>query len=142
MSQTRINGIINQYGKVTSLGTDYVVVDDAARFSQFSAGDTVLLIQMKGVRIYVDEGNVLNGDPQDEYGEPGLHEFLIIQSVQAAGNKIIFKTDIANAYNINGALQIIKVPSYNSAIVDGADLTCAQWDSTTSTGGVLTMIVG
>ncbi|HNW56538.1 MAG TPA: gliding motility-associated C-terminal domain-containing protein [Bacteroidales bacterium] len=142
MSQTRINGIINQYGKVTSLGTDYVVVDDAARFSQFSAGDTVLLIQMKGVRIYVDEGNVLNGDPQDEYGEPGLHEFLIIQSVQAAGNKIIFKTDIANAYNINGTLQIIKVPSYNSAVVDGSELTCAPWDSTTKTGGVLAMIVG
>ena len=39
-------------------------------------------------------------------------------------------------------VQLIKVPSYNSAIVDGADLTCQPWDSVTKTGGILTAIIG
>ena len=50
-SQTTVNGIINEYGHVTSIGTDFVIVDDVTQFNQFAAGDTVLLIQMKGVGI-------------------------------------------------------------------------------------------
>ena len=47
-----------------------------------------------------------------------------------------------STFDIDGVLQIVKVPSYNSAVVDVSDLTCAPWDSTSKTGGVLTMIVG
>lgn len=140
-SQTTINGIINQYGHVTGIGTDYVIVPDPIQFAQFAAPDTVLLIQMKGARIYSTE-DVSFGSPENSYGKPGKHEFLIIQSVEVATNKIIFRNNINNAFNVDGALQIIKVPSYNSAVVDISDLTCASWDSTSKTGGVLTMIVG
>ena len=140
-SQATIYGTINKYGKVTSLGTDYVIVDDAGQFGQFSAGDTVLLIQMKGARIYTLEASSY-GSLENMYGQPGKHEFIIIQSVEAGTKKIIFRNNIVNAFNVDGALQIVKVPSYNTAFVDNSDLTCAPWDSTGKTGGVLAIIVG
>ena len=54
-SQTIINGIINTYTKVTSIdAANIVTVQDAAGFK---AGDTVLLIQMKGATIFTDATN-------------------------------------------------------------------------------------
>ncbi|MCU0462689.1 MAG: hypothetical protein MUF36_11875, partial [Bacteroidales bacterium] len=51
-----LGGTINSYGRVTSFGTDYVIVKDdeenAGQFAAFEEGDTVLLIQMKGIRAY------------------------------------------------------------------------------------------
>jgi gliding motility-associated-like protein len=142
-SQTKINGIINQYGHVTGIGTDFVIVDDPTQFSQFAVGDTVLLIQMKGARIYVTENSAF-GTLENVYGKPGKHEFLLVSGIDGGTKKITFKNDIINAFNsVDGLVQIIKVPSYkNSAIVDNSDLTCLAWDSISKTGGVLTMIIG
>ena len=69
-SQTKISGIINKYGRVTSLGTDFVIVSDEAQFDQFSQGDTVLLMQMKGARIYASETSTY-GTAYASYGQPG-----------------------------------------------------------------------
>ena len=140
-SQSKISGIINKYGRVTSKGTDFVIVPDEAQFDQFSQGDTVLLIQMKGARIYGSELPTY-GTAYFRYGLPGLHEFLTILSVDDALNKIVFRNNIVNTtFDIESGLQIIKVPSYNSAVVD-AELTCQPWDSVTKTGGVLAVITG
>lgn len=110
-SQTTVNGIINQYGHVTSIGTDFVVVDDVTEFNQFAAGDTVLLIQMKGARIYTIEAPSYGG-LDGTYGNPGKHEFLIIQTVVPGTKTIIFRNDIVNTtFNVEGVLQIVKVPS-------------------------------
>ena len=133
-SQTKISGIINKYGRVTSLGTDFVIVTDEAQFDQFSQGDTVLLIQMKGVRIYGSELNTY-GTAYFSYGKPGRHEFLTIFSVEDATNKIVFRNNIEPTnYHIESGIQIIKVPSYNSAVVV-TELTCQPWDSVSKTGG-------
>ena len=140
-SQTKISGIINRYGRVTSLGTDFVIVSDEAQFDQFSQGDTVLLMQMKGARIYTSEASTY-GTAYDAYGQPGRHEFLTILSVDDALNKIVFRNNIVNSsFDPASGIQIIKVPSYNSAVVD-AVLTCQPWDSVTKTGGVLAVITG
>ena len=45
-SQTPISGVINQYANVTTIGSDFVVIDVEDQFDQFAEGDTVLLIQM------------------------------------------------------------------------------------------------
>jgi hypothetical protein len=45
--QTKVNGTINKYGRITAIGTDFVIVNDPTQFSQFHAGDTVVVIQMK-----------------------------------------------------------------------------------------------
>jgi gliding motility-associated-like protein len=148
-SQTKISGIINKYGRVTGIGTDYVIVDDATQFAQFLPGDTVLLIEMKGVRIYTSELPLSYGTPEFSYGPSGKHEFLTILSVDGGTKKITFRNNIiyynnvnpANNFNVEGDVQIIKVPSYNFAQVDGT-LTCQPWDSVSKTGGVLSAIIG
>ncbi len=140
-AQTRINGTINQYGRVTSIGVDYVIVNDVTQFNQFHAGDTILLLQMKGIRIYPTE-DASYGSSGYSYGEAGKHEFLVILSVEGGTKKIVFKNNIVTAgYDVSSGVQIIKVPSHTNAIVD-AKLTCPPWDSVSKTGGVLALIIG
>ena len=95
--QTRISGIINHYGRVTGIGTDYVIVNDPVQFAQFAAGDTVLLIQMKGARIYSIEAPSY-GTPEFSYGKPGMHEFLLVSAVEGGTKKITFTSNIINAF--------------------------------------------
>ena len=140
-SQTKISGEINKYGLVTSIGTDNVIVGDATQFAQFAVNDTVLLIQMKGARIYTTEA-ASYGIPESSYGPSGMHEFLIIEAVESGTRTITFRNNIVHTtFNIEGIVQIIKVPSYNNALVD-ATLTSRPWDSISKTGGVLSIIVG
>ena len=142
--QTNVHAVINKYARVNGIGpyptTGYVYVNDAVQLSQFAAGDTVLLIQMKGAQATVLENSSF-GALQNYVGSPGKYEFIIIQSVDGGLKKIVFRNNIINSYDVNGDVQIIKTPSYNSVLVD-TDLTCATWDSVNKIGGVLTMIVG
>ncbi len=138
--QTKVNGVINKYGRVTGLGADYVIVNDPAQFSQFSVGDTALVIQMKGAQARVSE-DAFFGNLQTAVGSPGKYEFLIITSINGPLKKIVFSANLVRSYDVTGDVQIIKTPSYNSVLVD-ADLTSAPWDSVNKIGGVLTMIVG
>ncbi|MCD6200405.1 MAG: gliding motility-associated C-terminal domain-containing protein [Bacteroidales bacterium] len=133
-SQTSVAGIVNQYARVVSIdGFDRITLADA---SAFSDGDTVLLIQMKGVGI--DVAGTHFGDPQNP-NNAGKYEFLIIQTV--AGNQVIFTVDLTNTYDNDGDIQLIKVPGYTNVTVSGT-LTCPPWDSLSGTGGVLAVIVG
>lgn len=135
---TSIGGVINSYVKVVDIpGPDNITLSDA---SAFAAGDTVLLIQMKGV-VMNGIQDVSYGSYQYTIGSTGAYEFLIIQKVNA-GNNVSFTANIANSYNVAGLVQLIKVPYFNSAVVN-SQLTCQPWDSlTTHTGGVLALIVG
>lgn len=141
LSQSSVNGIINQYARVTSIGSDFVVIEDEIQFDLFAEGDTVLLIQMKGVIIDVFE-NSSYGIGNGYYGEPGKYEFLTILSTDDVTNTITFRNNIVNAlFDTRGHVQLIKVPSYNNAVVSG-ELSCEPWDSLSKTGGVLAVIVG
>lgn len=134
----------NVYKHVTgggALGTDYVIVDNLTDFSKFNPGDTVLVIQIKGVESRTDEGP-LYGDPTQLVGSPGRYEFLIILSTVSGTRKIQFKNNLTKTYDPSGDVQIIRVPSYYNAVVGAGGLSCPPWDSTLKTGGVLTMIIG
>lgn len=135
---TEISGVINEYRHVVAIGgADNVTLDDA---DLFTAGDTVLLIQMKGAIINVPETGSY-GNYRESVGAPGSYEFLIVQSVNTGTDNVVFTSNISNTYDLAGMIQLIKVPYYNSATVD-AELTCQVWDSTAKTGGVLAFIVG
>ncbi|MCX6301198.1 MAG: hypothetical protein NTW82_03355 [Bacteroidia bacterium] len=135
-SQTRISGIINKYARVNTIGVDNVIINDETQFDQFAVGDTVLLMQMKGVRIDTMGLGIMM------YGLPGRYEFLTISLLDDGLNKIEFMADIVNtSFDVNCNVQLIRVPSYNYAIVNG-QLTCEPWDSTKKTGGVLAAIIG
>jgi gliding motility-associated-like protein len=137
-SQTPISGIVNTTSAaVTSLGPDFVTVTDLTGFAE---GDTVLLIQMKGARIYT-LNDPSYGTPEDILGLPGGYEFIIIQQIIGAEDKLIFGANLLNNYSVEGMVQAIKVRSYSSARVTGT-LTANPWNSVTGTGGVLAIIVG
>ena len=68
-----VTGNINRYARVTSVSTDYVIVDDV---TDFAVGDTVMIMQMSGVRINASQ--TLPGNYQNTVGTPGRYEVLII----------------------------------------------------------------
>jgi gliding motility-associated-like protein len=137
--EAHIGGVVNDYQQVVSIGVnDNVTLNNA---DIFEPGDTVLLIQMKGVVMYGYEDNQ-NGYWAYNLGTPGGYEFLIIRSVDYNTEIVQFTRYIVNNYDVAGLVQLIKVPSYSSATVT-SELSCQPWDSaTTKTGGVLALIVG
>ncbi|NOY35948.1 MAG: gliding motility-associated C-terminal domain-containing protein [Chlorobi bacterium] len=136
LAQTPVSGVINAYGKVVSIdGTDRVSLADA---SAFAAGDTVMIVQMKGVGINVNNNIGSFGSMQNKYST-GHYELLIVLSV--SGNQIVFTADLSKTYEIEGNIQLVKARGYNNAVVTG-ELTCQPWDSATGTGGVLAILVG
>jgi hypothetical protein len=135
-AQKLISGDINQpFAHVASVLTDRVTVDD---ITGFSANDTVLLIQMQGVGILTDE--TVYGNYQNSYGQPGIHEFLIIQSVSLP-NTIIFRNNILKLYDVAANVQLVRVPTYNKVTVSGR-LFCDPWDSSSGKGGIIAIIAG
>lgn len=136
----KISNVINIYKRVEAIGTtphDNVTLNDV---TNLAPGDTVLLIQMKGAVINVPEdGNF--GSYKDLIGTPGFSEFLIVESVNSGTRNVVFTTNIINNFDVEGVVQLVKVPYYNSATVTST-LTCQPWDSTSRTGGVLVMIIG
>jgi gliding motility-associated-like protein len=136
--ERQITSITNVYRQVTAIGpaADNVILNN---IDSIAAGDTVLLIQMKGAIIYEVETSSY-GSYRESIGVPGSSEFLIVETVDAGTKSVTFTNDIFKSYNVAGLVQLIKVPSYNSVTV-AADLTCLRWDSVRKTGGVLAMIV-
>lgn len=135
----QISGIINIYRHVVAIGPglDNVTLN---RVDSIAPGDTVLLIQMQGVGIDTTQGSY-GIAVQSKYGEPGGSEFLLVQSVDAGSNKVVFRNNILNTFDIKGSVQLVRVPYYNSATVTGK-LTSKAWDNIDKTGGVLAMILG
>ncbi len=135
-AQTSISGVINFYAKVTSVdGTDRVTVGDP---SLFHVGDTVLIIQMKGIEIEVINDKITFGSRRNSYSA-GYYEFIIISDI--TGNQVTFQADMLNTYDALGEVQLIRAPGFDNATVTGP-LTCDPWDPVLGTGGVVAMIVG
>lgn len=135
LSQKILSGNLNQPSThVVTIAADRVTVDDV---TGFSPGDTILLIQMQGVKVLLSP----YGSIQDKFGEPGMHEFLIISAING-GNEIVFSRNILASYDPNGNIQIVRVPYYNSATVTGSALYCDEWDPVSKSGGVLAIIIG
>jgi gliding motility-associated-like protein len=130
-----VTGEVNKYAQVTTVGANYVVVDDV---SDFAAGDTVMVMQMSGVRI--NAGEDLVGNYQNMVGAPGRYEILIIQSITVPTRTVNFSRVLLNGYNPEAKVQLIKVRSYRSAVVNTA-LSCQLWDSAMVRGGVVAFLV-
>lgn len=135
-SQKNLSGIFNQPSThVASISSsDKVIVDNV---TGLKLNDTVLLIQMQGVKILLSP----YGDLQDKVGEPGLHEFITILNINTGTKEITFRNNILNSYDASGNVQLVRVPYYANARVTGT-LTTAAWDPAVKSGGVLSFIVG
>lgn len=134
-SSTEIKDVVNKYTKVTSVvNTSNITVLSAA---DFNVNDTVMIIQMKGIEY---SPGSLNPPPTPatilNARSAGKYEFIIIQNI--VGNTITFLSQLKNVYDPTESVQLIRVPSYQNAVVT-SKLTCAPWDG--EKGGVLAFMV-
>lgn len=127
-----ISGIINDYTPVLSLlpCTNKIIVEDG---TPFNAGDTVLLIQMKGA--VIDSSNTSSFGTISDLKNAGNYEFNYVKSRN--GNTIELLNVLNRQYDIpDGKVQLIRVPYYTSVVVSNV-LTCLPWDG--KKGGVLVL---
>ncbi len=124
-----ISGIINKYAAVSVIDTclNAFTVDTA---SPFTPGGMVLIIQAKGAA--VDTINDSTFGLVKTIGGAGSYEYNTVDSV--SGNQVFLGRRLLNTYNVQGAVQLVAVPQYGSAIVTDI-LKPLPW--TGKKGGVL-----
>ncbi len=121
---------INRYAAVLGFDicTNTITVSDA---TEFNAGDTVLMIQMKGA--IIDTTNTPAFGTILDYGNAGNYEFNFISA--KSGNQLTFKNKLTRAYDIpDGVVQLVRVPKYKTGYFSGG-LVPLAWDG--ATGGIV-----
>lgn len=128
--------IINTYASVVDIDfckNSMQLANNAE--NNFSVGDKVLIIQMKGALIreetvpFQDYGNVEN------YLSAGAYEYNVIKSINLGSiNGLQFEYELANNYRVSGKVQIISVPQYVDVEIQ-TTLTALPWDG--SIGGII-----
>lgn len=128
-----ISGVVNSYYHVSGINvaTNVVTVGNAAGLS---AGQAVLLIQMKGASI--NTANTANYGDISSIGDAGNYEFNSICTIN--GNQVWLQNKMVNAYDPNGEVQLITVPAYSSLTISGT-VTAKPWDTIAGTGGVVVL---
>ncbi len=122
--------IINHYAAVERVDpcNNSLTVDST---QPFSAGDTVVLMQMKGASIETTNGSGFG--TITAYNNAGRYEMNTIDRI--AGNTVYLRFALLNNYDdAKGALQLIRVPAFDHYRVTDT-LTCLPWDG--KKGGVL-----
>jgi hypothetical protein len=132
-AQTRLAGVINHYAVVTrQIGCDSAVTVNNA--NGFAPGDRTLLIQMKGALIH--EGNDPAFGSVIDLRGAGQYELLTVLSVD--GQTITFTSGFVHAYDPAHAVQLVRIPVYDEAIVD-RPVVAKPWDG--ATGGIVALEV-
>ncbi len=126
--------IVNRYTEALSYNicSNSISVQNSA---DFSIGDTVLLVQMKGA--IIDSANNVSYGNITDYRNAGNYEFNYIKAIN--GNSLELLNNLERDYDwATGKVQLIRVPYYQDMTVTDK-LTCLPWDG--SKGGVLAVIV-
>ena len=132
-SQQTITGVVNEYTSILSFSDCDSRTVTVTSTVGFSVGDQVLLIQMNGA--IIDLTNSSNFGSVLDSGLVGNYELNRIKSISGLSFELLYKP--INDYNINGSVQLVKVPEYDNVIVD--QISCKPWDGTT--GGVIALDV-
>ena len=129
-SQNEIEGIINQYAVVTSIGDcgEFVVVDNAAGFSE---GDEILVYQAQGALI--DQSNSASFGSINDLNTAGAYELNRIASID--GNTLNLSIGLNHDFNVAGSVQVVSFPSFSGETFVVDTLTAKAWDGTS--GGLL-----
>jgi|GEM_PF-2649671 len=122
-----LTGIINTYTPVTAVSTCSIDVVDA---SSFFVGSRVVIMQMRGASI--DTSNTASFGDVLNLNNCGNFEFCHVSAI--IGNTIFLTSALQRSYDVSGAVQLIKVPQFTNATIDGP-ITCPTWNG--STGGVI-----
>ncbi len=143
LAQPNISGTINSYARVTAINpNDSTFAIDNLSLpsgitpdSAFGAGKRVLIIQMKGARVRINNnvnfGQILN------YNNAGNYEVAEVAAFSGtAPNYTIKVSTLFRNYEVNGFVQIVSVPTYTDVIVNG-DITPLDWDIDEGRGGII-----
>jgi hypothetical protein len=131
-AQSRIGGVVNVYTPVVAVRCSDVTVEETRGFA---AGDTVMIIQMKGA--VTSQQNAATYGTITSYGNAGNYEIGIVQEI--VGFVVRLRNPLLRRYTPAEFVQLIRVPHYAEAIVV-APLTAAPWNG--RTGGVLAIDIG
>ena len=144
---TSPNTIVNRYATLAMnapAGSSRILVtypggEHGLRADLLAPGDLILIVQMGGASI--------NNANNPDYGQitnlnnAGRYEFVAIS--RADGGLITLNPPcggLLNDYSVNGRVQIIRVPRYNTlTIAAGATLTAPAWNG--SFGGIVALNV-
>lgn len=119
--------IINSYASVINIFNKNVTLGSA---SGFNAGDSALLIQMKGVSVDRTDSSV-HGDITN-YNSAGRFEFVEIATV--AGNTVMLASNPSVNFQVAGVVQLIRVEKYTNKVIKGT-ISALPWDG--EKGGVV-----
>ncbi|MDB5032808.1 MAG: hypothetical protein JWQ98_49 [Chlorobi bacterium] len=123
-----IEHVVNRYAAVTEISDCSTIFVDNP--TQFSVNDRVLIIQMKGLTIGLD--NSANFGAITSYGSSGNFEFGTIALI--IGNQIALQSQLQKLYDISGLVQLVGIPHYQNAYARDR-LSATPWNG--RTGGVV-----
>ena len=130
-AQDTISGVINHYAAVEEMDLcrARMIVDEVGSIRE---NDTLLLIQMQGASI--------NSSNSDDFGRiqslngAGLFEAIVVDTV--LGDTVQATYRWSNNYDVSGQVQLVRIPYYDNAVVEGA-LQAQAWNG--RTGGILAL---
>lgn len=132
-AQQNLSGILNRYTPVLQFICDSSVLIVGSA-SEFEIADKVLIIQMQGATISLNSdatfGNITN------LGTCGNYEFNRIKSI--SNDHIYLQNKLTRPYDVEGKVQLVKVPEYSDAIVTNQVLG-QPWNG--NTGGIIALEV-
>ncbi len=128
-AQAEIGGIVNRYAAVEDI--EFCSAQLLLSSSEdFAAGDDILIIQMKGARLSIEESPAF-GDLLDP-GQAGRFERARISTIN--GNRLTLENALLHEYDPTGQVQVVSIPVYEEANVVST-LQAPGWNG--ATGGVL-----
>lgn len=134
---TSLSGVINSYTPISAITAANKTLTVGST-SGFAANDKVLIIQMQGASIdNTSPATNANFGAITAYNSAGRYEIAEISSITNA-TQLDLKIALINTYNLTGSVQLVRMPVFSNATIDGL-LTAQSWNGTT--GGVLALQV-
>jgi gliding motility-associated-like protein len=130
-----ISGIVNYYLEVDSVFNDTVKV--IGSMDDFDEGDYVILIQMTGATILEVPAFPRWIGEIDDRRNCGKYEFVQIEKKITPENYIVFTSYLANEYNNDEKIQLVKIMTGDELVVNGL-VQASPWDG--SKGGVVALM--
>lgn len=133
--------VVNEYTVLTSnasSGQTALLVNNSSlnqnsRFSStLEAGDLIFIYQAQGATLST-AGTQADWGSVTSYNNSGNYEFCEVSSVPN-GTTININCGLKNSYSTSGNVQIVRVPRFDTLIVDDL-ITCDAWDG--QKGGII-----
>jgi hypothetical protein len=103
--------------------------------SSLSPGELVMIVQMQGATMNTSSQSSSTWGTITDYNSAGLFEFNEVASIPNT-TTINLVYPLVYSYSASGAVQVIRVPRYNTLTINaGASLTTQPWNG--STGGIV-----